>query len=47
MKATDYQEADMKWFTALLKSILVDGNAAQGLLLQIVDVFVPEMGKVN
>jgi hypothetical protein len=33
MKATDYKEVDMQWFTTLLKNMLVDGNAAQGLLL--------------
>lgn len=47
LKETDYKEADMQWFTQLLKTMLLDQNAAQGLLLQIVDVFVPEMGKVN
>ena len=37
----------MVWFAKLIKDWFMQQNAAQGLLLQIVDVFVPEMGKVN
>ena len=46
-KKTEYQSADLFWFSKLIKEWFLGVNTAQGLLLQITDVFIPEMGKVN
>ena len=46
-KETNYNKSDIDWFSQTLKSYLLAINSAQGLLLQIVDIFVAEMGKVN
>lgn len=46
-KRTDYDQQDMEWFCQLIGKWFSDNLTAQGLLLQMVDIFVPEMGKVN
>jgi hypothetical protein len=47
LKKTHYQAKDLSWFSDTLKSFLVDLDKAEGLKLQLVDVMVPELGKVD
>lgn len=46
-KATNYLQSDLEWFSALLKQWIMGITTAQGLILQIIEVFVPELNKVN
>lgn len=44
-KESDYQE--ITWFADFLQKFMKDPLRAQGLLLQLTDVYIPELGKVD
>ena len=47
LKAGGYQSEDLKWFEDLMLETLTEKRSSQGIALQICDVFIPELGKVD
>lgn len=47
VKETQYDSATVSWLSALLEKLLLGDLSAQGISLQICDVFIPELGKVD
>lgn len=47
LKTGGYDKKDLKWFEDLILDTLLDKRGSQGIALQICDVFIPELGKVD
>lgn len=47
LKEAKYASSDVEWLVEVLARIFGDDNTAQGILLQISDVFLPELNKVD
>ena len=47
LKSTNYEASAISWLQGLLDKLFSDSLSAQGICLQITDVFVPELGKVD
>lgn len=47
IKSTRYEASAVEWLQALLQKLFMDILSAQGISLQICDVFIPELGKVD
>ena len=47
LKSTGYSESAVTWLHSLLDKLFQENASAQGICLQICDVFIPELGKVD
>ena len=47
LKTGGYDQKDLKWFEELMLETLTEKRSSQGIALQICDVFIPELGKVD
>lgn len=47
LKSTGYKAEYVSWLTGLMSKLFNDNLSAQGISLQICDVFVPELGKID
>ena len=47
LKEVEYEESAVSWLQTLLDRLFADNLSAQGISLQITDVFVPELGKCD
>lgn len=47
LKSTGYEHGPVQWLQGLLQKLFMDQLSAQGVALQICDVFIPELGKVD
>ena len=47
VKSTEYEASALAWLQGLLTRLFLDSLSAQGVCLQICDVFIPELGKVD
>lgn len=47
IKSTRYEASAVEWLQGLLQKLFLDILSAQGISLQICDVFIPELGKVD
>ena len=45
--STGYEAESVQWLQGMLDKLFSDNLSAQGISLQIVDVFVPELGKID
>lgn len=42
-----YAEKYISWLSNIITKLLTDNLSAQGIALQICDVFIPELGKID
>ena len=47
IKSTGYAQSDLEWLQGVMQKLFLDNLSAQGICLQICDVFIPELGKVD
>ena len=47
LKEVEYAKETVEWLQGILDKLFADSLSAQGISLQICDVFVPELGKVD
>jgi hypothetical protein len=47
LRLNDYNKEDLDWLNELLRTLMLDSSTAMGIPMQICDVFVPELCKVD
>lgn len=47
LKETNYDQSHIDWLTGMLEKLFLDNLSAVGICLQITDVFIPELGKID
>lgn len=47
LKQADYSKQELSWLSDLLVTLMADGTTALGIPLQICDIFLPELNKVD
>ena len=47
LKETNYDQSHIEWLTSMLENLFLDNLSAVGICLQITDVFIPELGKID